>query len=42
MDVDKVTGFATDAGGRTGHTSIVAAALGIPVVVGCQTVTRTT
>jgi len=38
LDVKKVTGFATDAGGRTSHTSIVAAALGIPVVVGCQRV----
>jgi phosphotransferase system enzyme I (PtsI) len=39
MDVTKVLGFATDAGGRTSHTSIVAAALGIPVVVGCQRIT---
>lgn len=39
IDVRKVIGFATDAGGRTSHTSIVAAALGIPVVVGCQHVT---
>jgi phosphotransferase system enzyme I (PtsI) len=38
LDVRKVIGFATDAGGRTSHTSIVAAALGIPVVVGCQRV----
>ncbi|MHC4993140.1 MAG: phosphoenolpyruvate-utilizing N-terminal domain-containing protein, partial [Planctomycetota bacterium] len=36
LDTAKVIGFATDAGGRTSHTSIVAAALGIPVVVGCQ------
>jgi phosphotransferase system enzyme I (PtsI) len=40
MDVKKVIGFATDAGGRTSHTSIVAAALGIPVVVGCQRVSQ--
>lgn len=40
LDPLKVKGFATDAGGRTSHTSIVAAALGIPVVVGCQRVTR--
>ncbi len=40
LDPTKITGFATDAGGRTSHTSIVAAALGIPVVVGCQRVTR--
>lgn len=39
LDALKVIGCATDAGGRTGHTSIVAAALGIPVVVGCKTVT---
>lgn len=38
LDVRKVVGFATDAGGRTSHTSIVAAALGIPVVVGCHRV----
>jgi phosphoenolpyruvate-protein phosphotransferase (PTS system enzyme I) len=38
LDTSKVIGFATDAGGRTSHTSIVAAALGIPVVVGCQRV----
>ncbi|MCZ6837319.1 MAG: PEP-utilizing enzyme, partial [Planctomycetota bacterium] len=37
LDVEKVMGFATDAGGRTDHTSIVAAAIGIPVVVGCKT-----
>ncbi len=40
LDVHKVVGFATDAGGRTSHTSIVAAALGIPVVVGCQRVSQ--
>ncbi len=40
LDVSKVIGFATDAGGRTSHTSIVAAALGIPVVVGCHNVSR--
>ena len=40
LDVRKVLGFATDAGGRTSHTSIVAAALGIPVVVGCQRVSQ--
>jgi phosphotransferase system enzyme I (PtsI) len=36
LDTATVIGFATDAGGRTSHTSIVAGALGIPVVVGCQ------
>ena len=37
---DKVLGIATDLGGRTDHSSIVAAALGIPVVVGCKSVTE--
>jgi phosphotransferase system enzyme I (PtsI) len=37
---DMVVGLATDFGGRTDHTSIVAAALGMPVVVGCQTLTE--
>ncbi|MHC4909452.1 MAG: phosphoenolpyruvate-utilizing N-terminal domain-containing protein, partial [Planctomycetota bacterium] len=40
LDLSKVRGLATDAGGRTDHTSIVAAALGVPVVVGCQQVTH--
>ncbi len=40
MNTSTVLGFATDAGGRTSHVSIVAAALGIPVVVGCQRVTE--
>ncbi|MHC4776259.1 MAG: phosphoenolpyruvate--protein phosphotransferase [Planctomycetota bacterium] len=35
-----IIGVTTDAGGRTSHASIVAAALGIPVVVGCQHVTE--
>ena len=39
FDRAKVVGFATDLGGRTGHTSIVARALGIPAVVGCQDLT---
>ena len=33
-----VIGIATDVGGRTDHSSIVAAAIGIPVVVGCKSV----
>ncbi|MBM43993.1 MAG: phosphoenolpyruvate--protein phosphotransferase [Phycisphaerae bacterium] len=37
---EMVVGLATDFGGRTDHTSIVAAALGMPVVVGCQTLTE--
>ncbi len=36
MDRSKVTALATDLGGRTSHTSIVARALGLPAVVGCQ------
>jgi phosphotransferase system enzyme I (PtsI) len=39
LDRETVIGVTTDAGGRTSHASIVAAALGIPVVVGCQHVT---
>jgi phosphotransferase system enzyme I (PtsI) len=39
LDLGKVTALVTDAGGRTSHTSIIAAALGIPVVVGCQRIT---
>ncbi|MBS0190678.1 MAG: phosphoenolpyruvate--protein phosphotransferase [Planctomycetes bacterium] len=39
FDRSKVIGFATDLGGRTGHTAIVARALGIPAVVGCRTLT---
>jgi len=40
FDREKVVAFATDLGGRTGHTSIVARALGIPAVVGCGDLTR--
>lgn len=36
MDRSKVIGLCTDLGGRTSHTSIVARALGLPAVVGCQ------
>lgn len=39
LDTEKVKGFATDAGGRTSHTAIVARALGIPAVVGLGTIT---
>ncbi len=35
---DNVLGIATDIGGRTDHSSIVAAAIGVPVVVGCKSV----
>jgi phosphotransferase system enzyme I (PtsI) len=39
FDREKVVAFATDLGGRTSHTSIVARALGIPAVVGCGDIT---
>lgn len=39
FDRSRVIGFATDLGGRTGHTAIVARALGIPAVVGCRQLT---
>ncbi|NUN22017.1 MAG: phosphoenolpyruvate--protein phosphotransferase [Candidatus Jettenia caeni] len=39
LDTEKVRGFATDVGGRTSHTAIVARALGIPAVVGLGTIT---
>lgn len=39
LDTEKVKGFATDVGGRTSHTAIVARALGIPAVVGLGTLT---
>ncbi|MEY2795581.1 MAG: phosphoenolpyruvate--protein phosphotransferase [Planctomycetota bacterium] len=38
MDRRKILGIATDLGGRTSHTSIVARAIEIPCVVGCQRV----
>jgi len=40
IDPHRVLGFAMDAGGRTSHTSIVARALDIPAVVGCQRLTH--
>ncbi len=40
MDRSKVLGFATDLGGRTSHVSIVARAVDIPAVVGCQRISR--
>ena len=39
LDKAKVVAFATDAGGRTAHTAIIARALGIPAVVGLGSVT---
>lgn len=40
MKLDKVFGFATDSGGRTSHTAIVARSLELPAVVGLDNVTR--
>lgn len=40
FDRKKILGFATDMGGRTGHTAIVARALEIPAVVGLQSITQ--
>ncbi len=39
LDRDRVLGFATDGGGQTSHTAIVARALHIPAVVGLRTLT---
>jgi phosphotransferase system enzyme I (PtsI) len=39
LDRKKVCGIATDAGGRTGHTAILAHALGIPSIVGLEDLT---
>jgi phosphotransferase system enzyme I (PtsI) len=39
IDRSKVVGFVTDVGGRTSHTSILARSLGIPAVVGLETIT---
>jgi phosphotransferase system enzyme I (PtsI) len=39
MDRSKVVGFVTDIGGRTSHTAILARSLGIPAVVGLETIT---
>jgi phosphoenolpyruvate-protein phosphotransferase (PTS system enzyme I) len=39
MDRSHIRGIATDAGGATSHTAIVARALGIPAVVGLEDVT---
>jgi phosphotransferase system enzyme I (PtsI) len=40
MERGSVLGFATDRGGKTGHTTIMARSLGIPAVVGLGTVSR--
>lgn len=39
LDKRRVKGFATDVGGRTSHTAIVARAMGIPAVVGLGDIT---
>lgn len=39
LDRTHVRGFATDVGGRTSHTAIVARAMGIPAVVGVENLT---
>jgi phosphoenolpyruvate-protein phosphotransferase (PTS system enzyme I) len=40
MMINKVLGFATDIGGKTSHTAIVARAVGIPAVVGLENITK--
>jgi phosphotransferase system enzyme I (PtsI) len=40
IDIGKVMGFITDAGGRTSHAAIMAQSLKIPAVVGLETVTQ--
>lgn len=40
MKLDKVVGFATDSGGRTSHTAIVARSMELPAVVGLDNITR--
>lgn len=39
LNLNKISGFVTDVGGRTSHTSIVARALEIPAVVGAGNIT---
>jgi phosphotransferase system enzyme I (PtsI) len=40
MKIDRVLGFATDIGGKTSHTAIVARSLEIPAIVGLENITR--
>ncbi len=40
MDLSKVMGFATDAGGRTSHTAIMARTMEIPAVVGLESLSH--
>jgi phosphotransferase system enzyme I (PtsI) len=39
LDKSRIKGIATDAGGRTSHTAILAHALGIPAIVGLEDIT---
>jgi len=40
FDKSKILGIVTDKGGKTSHTSLVAASLGIPAVVGLRKITK--
>lgn len=40
MKLDNILGFATDSGGRTSHTAIVARSMELPAVVGLDNITR--
>lgn len=40
LDRSKILAFVTDAGGRTSHTAILAHSLGIPAIVGLESVTQ--
>ena len=40
MRLDRVLGFATDMGGKTSHTAIIAQSLEIPAVVGLERITQ--
>ncbi len=40
MKMENILGFATDIGGKTSHTAIVARSIGIPAVVGLEKITR--
>lgn len=41
FDTPQIVGFATDMGGQTTHTAIIAKALGIPAVLGLHEITKT-
>ncbi|MFA7465718.1 MAG: phosphoenolpyruvate-utilizing N-terminal domain-containing protein, partial [Syntrophales bacterium] len=40
MKMERILGFATDIGGKTSHTAIVARSIGIPAVVGLERITH--